>query len=812
MPLDDVYIHFQYAKQLAHGQPYVYNPGLPPTSGATSFLYPYVLALGYLIGFQGLNLGLWVMIVGAVALAGSAYLVYRIGKELEISEWIAILFAIIFVLAGPISWHFMSGMETGLVILFTLATLHAFVTRQTRYFVVAATLLALIRPETGILTLIAVVLFASMSSHSGKTRSLLLLPILTIGVQPLVNLLLTGTPIATGNQAKSLLGLIPPDRDVIIGRIIENFVRMWRDVLFPQDWLSSLTTGVIGLGVLALIGLVGLLVRGRKLIVLLLVLWLISGTAAIATLDTAFWHFRRYQMPFVALLFPMASVGLVAVFSSIRMLSRLERNGRYGLPIGELTLVLWMLLMLLGAFIIFSFVDVGLTSFTYGRWYAANVNSIYQQPLQMARWLAANTPVDATVAVHDVGMMRYIGNRTTIDMVGLTTPGAADYWRNGPGAVAQFLMKERPDYIAAYTDARGLSYLADTGIYGELLVGFPVDYDESSNVALAGHFQAIYEPEWSAAEHTSEVLQPGVKQYLSGLELVDSIDVGDVETEESHQYHWSNLDLAPGFVSEVYEQGYLRCVIKSCTILDAGRRINGNEAFTLATHPNEDLVLVTRLHPLTRGTYDVYVGEQLVDTVWIPEIPGTWLEVSSLIPSEYITSTRTVINIIPQTPNSFYMPYYHWAWQGSYTRPHTTFTDKRGGSFQNGEITVWTGIPRQAFHSKTPQIFFDVIFHSDGKAQGDYKFFAHVYNDIHQPPIAQVDTYALGTELPGNWLPGDFADIISLDLSGISSGTYQVAIGMYEPLMNERLKPDSGDDEFGRLFIGEVELKGSDTE
>ena len=31
LPLDDVYIHFQYARQLAAGEPYVYNPGLPPT-------------------------------------------------------------------------------------------------------------------------------------------------------------------------------------------------------------------------------------------------------------------------------------------------------------------------------------------------------------------------------------------------------------------------------------------------------------------------------------------------------------------------------------------------------------------------------------------------------------------------------------------------------------------------------------------------------------------------------------------------------------------------------------------------------------
>ena len=35
MPLDDAYIHFQYAKQTANGHPYIYNPGDDPTSGAT---------------------------------------------------------------------------------------------------------------------------------------------------------------------------------------------------------------------------------------------------------------------------------------------------------------------------------------------------------------------------------------------------------------------------------------------------------------------------------------------------------------------------------------------------------------------------------------------------------------------------------------------------------------------------------------------------------------------------------------------------------------------------------------------------------
>ncbi len=77
MPLDDAYIHFQYARQLADGEPYVYNPGEAPTSGATSFIYPYVLAVGYLLGFKGLNLGLWAMGVGTSTLLLSGWLIYH---------------------------------------------------------------------------------------------------------------------------------------------------------------------------------------------------------------------------------------------------------------------------------------------------------------------------------------------------------------------------------------------------------------------------------------------------------------------------------------------------------------------------------------------------------------------------------------------------------------------------------------------------------------------------------------------------------------------------------------------------------------
>ena len=43
-PLDDAYITFQYARQIARGHPYLYNDGDLPTTGMTSPLFGLLLA------------------------------------------------------------------------------------------------------------------------------------------------------------------------------------------------------------------------------------------------------------------------------------------------------------------------------------------------------------------------------------------------------------------------------------------------------------------------------------------------------------------------------------------------------------------------------------------------------------------------------------------------------------------------------------------------------------------------------------------------------------------------------------------------
>ncbi len=235
----------------------------------------------------------------------------------------------------------------------------------------------------------------------------------------------------------------------------------------------------------------------------MLIGWMVFGTLAISTLDTAFWHFKRYQMPFIALLFPLAGWEIAEILNvTPDTMQRGKHLVAYLLVGGSIIVSLW-------------------TGAQFLQHYLLNVDYVYLQPLQMARWLQANTPPDAVVAVHDTGMMRYMGGRTTIDMVGLTTPGAADYWRNGPGSVAEFLMQKKPDYIASYGYGHGygLGMLADTDLYGEPLASFPVTLDPNYNVALAADFQGIYKPDWEVIDLT------GTANYIRRLlDLFNEID------------------------------------------------------------------------------------------------------------------------------------------------------------------------------------------------------------------------------------------------------------------------------------------------
>ncbi|NDJ61739.1 MAG: hypothetical protein GYB67_11475, partial [Chloroflexi bacterium] len=238
--------------------------------------------------------------------------------------------------------------------------------------------------------------------------------------------------------------------------------------------------------------------------------------------------------------------------------------------------------------------------------------------------------------------------------------------------------------------------------------------------------------------------------------------------------------------------------------LDGGRPLGGEESFTLATRPGEDLVLVTRLHPVNVGQFDVYIGDTRIATRVIPQLPGGWLEVPTLIPAEYIDSTQTRVRIVP---GAHYQPYHHWAYQGHYTPdrlPETPLT-----RFQDGAIVL--AAADLQLHGD--QLAVTLRWATDGSANGDYKIFVHVL-DAADRIAAQADSRPGRDALPpGNWLMGSFQDVFALNLSDAPSGRYTVAIGLYDPydlVTFERLTPAGGDDQ-RRFIIGEFMIDQSES-
>lgn len=809
LPLDDTYIHFQYARQMADGQPFNYNMDAPPTSGATSLIYPVVLAVGYIIGFDGLSLGLWALAVGALALLAAGWLVMRVVR-LNGPGLVALVFALAFMLNGSVAWHYMSGMETGLVITLTLWTFYALLAGRFRQFVIAATFLAVARPEGSIMTVIAVLVVA-LQSRLAKERPTynplwLIIPLCAVLLQPGLNLTITGSVSSTGGQAKFILNVVPFYSDVVIERIVVQFVQMWTE--FVTDTLY-LPLGVVPL---ALIGVLALFLHNRWL-GLVVVGWFLAVSGAIATLDTAFWHFKRYQMPLMALMFPLAAVGLLAIsrwvwwqviFTPHKLTSAdRQRRSRALKRVQNAGAVLLVIALVFPAV---------LNAGEFLRLYRVNVVNVAVQPLPMAQWLRQNTPDDALIAVHDVGMMRYYGQRDTLDMVGLTTEGAADYWRNGPGAVGEFLIahEPQPDYVAAYTTARGLNYLVDTPIYGLQLAGFTADYNPADNVALGAEFQGVFQPDFSCAGAIRDTL----RLEYPGMELVSTLNVAHLTDEARFNYSWYDEERITGFSTEFFALDYG----DGSTICDGGRRINGEEIFTVQAEPGRDAFLVTRVHSAHAGSIDIRLDAvYYVDTLWIPYRPGQWFDLVALIPGEFITSEQTDIHIQANTPGGHYMPYYHWWLQGEYLPTERDAlvsireTQQASPVLATYQLEAFhLSVIRQDYDPEGQRLNITLGAEANDQTFGDYKAFIHLYDDPAAEPIAQADGYLSG--LPGNWLPGAVVQDYDIDLTGIQPGVYEIAIGFYNPYTFERLTPSSTSDmvrvdaDDNRLFIGEIRV------
>ncbi len=789
MPLDDAYIHFQYARALAEGHPFRYNADQPPTSGATSLLYPLLLTIGYRLGFVDEALSWWALGIGVLSWLGSAWLVFRlISAEGEALSALALGVAALLAMHGSLAWAFVSGMETGLFIFAALLTLWQVRVGQARAALMAGVFAALVRPEGAVIGIGAALYLCCAQSPRRADLFHYALPFLASLIQPLLNLALTGALSSSGMQAKSYLYDVPPDPQRQLAAIWRTLARLWQE-LFTDLSLYN-TAFIAALALLPIVLSIGRWLKWREAsLPLLIALWLIGLAAITALVETAFWQFKRYQQPLIALLIVLSGYALVAISRVARRVSA------YSLLIGLVIIAL----------------------FNLGRWaqlYAENVREVALSQSALARAIA-RLPSEAIVGVHDIGVARYLGERATYDLVGLTTPDAATAWRHGPGVTFEQMYASawRPDYFAIYPDARGLSYFVQSGVFGEVLGAFP-STAPSINVASATNSgQFLYRADWTYAAYAAQPLQPSTLAALNGFALVDSLNVGHLASERAHDYRWWQAYQRHGFPSEVHTLTYAACAPPdarntTCRVTDGGRLLTGGEQFTIRTQAGRDLLWITRVQAQYPLKLRLYAADQLVGVRVVPEIAGKWLEIISLVPRTLIAGEQLALRVEADglAEAGFYMPYYHWFYQGDYQRE--TIDDLVAVFADSVALNAAQADYNEAEHS----LRLNLTWSLQAEAPFDAVVFMHVYDESGALiEAAQRDVRVGGGALPpANWLPDrryQERHVLRLP-ADLPPGAYRVAVGLYDPrtLTRYAARGSSADAE-QRVFISTFHVR-----
>ncbi len=811
--LDDAYIHFQYARQIAAGRPWQYNDGDPFSTGGTSLVYPFLLAFGYRIGFSGERLVWFAFGLGAVCLACATWFVYRISARLlglaipdtarPVHRVLPAGAGLLFLLTGAIQWGFLSGMETGLFTVVALATLDAFLVRRyaasshpLHHPAVWVAVAGLIRPGGLILAgVLWLVVAAQGWDHRRPWRrpvqarmwlkdvGLASLAVVVATLPFLLSLLLSGSPIATGAQAKSWLGNIPFRPWDIAGsianecrRILERFTA---GMLAREPWVVS-----PGILLLSVAGWAALLRRGRRAVVALSAGWFVLGTLYTAMLITAIWHVGRYQVPFLALIIPFAVLGVAAVADKLPR--RLQTAGFATLAVALLA--------------------TALISTAQARViYRDAIYTVAHQQLAVADWIQRNLPTDTWVGVHDTGAIRYVGSRPTYDMVGLTTQGAADEWRHGAGSVFERLERAdpRPEYFATYPDMFTLPYLAATDLFATELFRAEVP---NFGVTSAGPLQAVYRADWELGGSGDRIVQSDMLRLTDGLTLLDRLDVADLRDEARHHLTFWERTKRSGFPTEVKQLRYR--VDPSIKVLDGGRLVNGGLRFRVTAQAGRPLVLVARLHPTGMGAVRVAVDGRDLGLWRYPALPGEWLETAFVVPATVVTRDRVDVRLEVTTDDPAlhpFAPYYLWVFGGA----PLTFapTPEQPLHARLGEAVELTGydLARLGAADQVGGVAITPPVLQPGEAvhlvlywravrtpDEDAKVFVHLYDESGEIVTQQDGAPYHGTRPPYTWSAGEMLDDpYTLVLpSDLPAGQYTLAAGMYAPLSGGRLPVD----------------------
>jgi hypothetical protein len=413
-PLDDTWIHLTYARNFAgHGE-WAFRLG-EQSAGSTAPLWTFLLSLGY---FLKLAPYIWTFFLGWVVLTAlgiSAESVARrvVGTYNSPMPWAGIFF----VVAWHLTWSAVSGMETLLHGLFTFIVLSGLIAGSRRYlalgFIIG--LSVWVRPD-GLTLLGPLLVTALLVEKPWSSRGTAILKIV-MGFGALFlpyllfNLALSGNPMPNTFYAKQAeyeaVWLSKPFLDRV-NEYLAPIIASPFLVLFPGAviWIYKM-------------------ILSRNWGALAGVIWFF-GYLAIYFMRLPAYQHGRYIIPALPILYLWGMIGFLAYITSIKAKALIK--------------LLWQ--MSLGVLCL-------LFAFLAARQNAHDVYWIESEMVETAKWVQANIPPDALLAVHDIGALGYYVPNPIVDLAGLITPEVVPFIRD-EARLAGYLMDTSSDYLIVF--------------------------------------------------------------------------------------------------------------------------------------------------------------------------------------------------------------------------------------------------------------------------------------------------------------------------------------------------------------------------
>lgn len=634
LPLDDAFIHLQYAKRLAEGAFFSYVPGEGYTTGATSLLWPIALAPFHALGLRELSFVWAAWILGTLAHAALAVETMRITERLagKTAGKGALVMCLCF---GAFAWFAWSGMETipfAWLLMRTARVSAAFAEpletpadarRPSTAEVALLGLMApLVRPEGALAAgIAAAALVFRPSRQTRRWRLFALVPLAGPLVVPLLHLALAGHATSSTTLVKWLPTNPAYDRSAALAFISSNLRLLWQSVLDGGDWSAVFVPE--HMRAVTLLGVVALFSRAwRKRLPFhaAFVLAIVLATALPTTYLSFLWNRVRYVWPFYGAHF----VVLACLAREIGGLSR--RFFKTNTPVSPIVMGLFA-----GAL-------MTKLSWTLSD-LATSARAIDHQQVTLGLWARENLPENARIGVNDTGAIAYLSNRRTFDVVGLTTEGEARYWAFGAGARFEHYEKlapeRRPTHFIVYPE-----WMACRPVLGEELHRETVT-DQS---ILGGPTMIAHAARWDLLG--SGALPRSIE--TEQLVLVDELDVADLESEAAHGY--ARLGASDQDCIAVEQED----------VADGGRMRRAVERFSASLSEGRATKLVLRVSAEAPVDLVVRAGSIDVGVVSVPE--GGWVERVIDIPGDRVRA-RTEIEVVPRQEGALFNAFHHWFYQ-----------------------------------------------------------------------------------------------------------------------------------------------------